>query len=403
MESPPEAARRFLSEITHRTGAEVIPSGQAAERVLAVAVIASEPLPAFARSTVDGYAVRARDTHGAGDSLPAYLRLAGEVRMGVEAERPIQPRECALIHTGGMLPPGADAVLMLEYAQAAGADEIEARRAVASGENIVQVGEDIQPGQVVIPSGQMLGPAEIGGLMALGIADVEVARRPVVGILSSGDEVLPPEETPRPGQVRDVNSHSLSALTIQAGGEPRRGGIVRDDIDILTAVARDLLADCDALVITAGSSAGARDLTREAVNRLGEPGVLVHGVNVRPGKPTILGVCGGKPVLGLPGNPVSALVVARLFLLPALDALTGRVAPPSPQVIARVTLNLASQAGREDWIPVTLKWENGEWLAEPIFSKSNLIFSLVRADGLLMVAPDSTGLNAGEAAMVHLI
>jgi molybdopterin molybdotransferase len=401
--SPDEARSRFVAAIRHRVGSERVATAEATGRTLAKALLATEPLPAFERSTVDGYAVRAGDTHGASDSLPIYLRLAGEVGMGAAAERRLAPGECMLIHTGGMLPPGADAVLMLEHSQTIGEEEVEARRAVAAGENVLMTGEDVQPGQAALPAGHLLGPEDVGGLMALGILEVEAARRPVVGILATGDEVLPPERRPGPGQVRDVNSYALGALVAEAGGEARRGGIAPDDLEALTAAGRDLLAESDMLVITAGSSASARDLTREAIARLGPPGPLVHGVNVRPGKPTLLGVCGGKPALGLPGNPVSALVVARLFLLPALDTLMGRAGRPAAQLPARLTLNLASQAGREDWVPVTLRRDGEEWLAEPIFSKSNLIFSLVRADGLVRIPPDATGLGAGERATVHLL
>jgi molybdopterin molybdotransferase len=248
--------------------------------------------------------------------------------------------------------------------------------------------------------------------MALGITMLRVAKKPKIGILSSGDEVVPPEQNPRPGQVRDVNSYALAALVTQAGGEPVLYGIVLDNLDAMKAAAAKALAECDALVVTAGSSASARDTTAEAIISLGAPGVLVHGVNVRPGKPTILAVCDGKAVIGLPGNPVSALVIAGLFVVPVIERLLGAKPRPKASLLAKLTVNLPSQAGREDWVAVKLipsplhpspagRGDGGEGLlAEPIFGKSNLIFSLAAADGLVRIPPDATGLSAGEMVEV---
>lgn len=402
---PPDAARRLLLDgLTRQNPTELIPTANATGRITAEDVRSGEPLPAFARSTVDGYAVRSKDTFGASDSLPAYLNQIGEVPMGDAPGFRLSLAQCALIHTGGMLPEGADAVVMLEYTQALQTGEIEIQRAVAQGENVLQKGEDVAIGEVVIPAGTRLGAAEIGGLMALGQTRVSVARQPRVAILSTGDEVIPPEGSPRPGQVRDVNAYSLSSLVETAGGIPLRYAIIPDQADALFAAASQALSDADMVIITAGSSASTRDLTSEVINRLGEPGVLVHGVNVRPGKPSILGICDGKAVIGLPGNPVSALVIARLFIAPAIAAWLGVPGDrPAARVGARLSLNLASQAGREDWIPVRLVQEAGSYTAEPVFGKSNLIFTLVRADGLLRIAPDATGLQAGEPVEVVLL
>jgi molybdopterin molybdotransferase len=281
---------------------------------------------------------------------------------------------------------------------------------VAGGENVIEVGEDVRAGQEVIPRGTRLRPAEIGGLMALGITRLTAARKPRAAFISSGDEVVSPEADPRPGQVRDVNSYSLAALVQEAGGETMHYGIFPDRFEALLAAARRALAECDLVVITAGSSASTRDLTARVIQSLGEPGVLVHGVNVRPGKPTILGVIRptetiqdtdlppAKPVIGLPGNPVSALVITGLFVTPVIERLLGvRAARPRPSTRARLALNLASQAGREDWVPVRLVREAGGCLlAEPVFGKSNLIFTLARADGLVRILPDATGLSAGD-------
>jgi molybdopterin molybdotransferase len=406
---PPQALETLLAYIPARLGEEEIPTADALGRVTFAAVQAPHPLPAFARSTVDGYAVRAADTFGASDALPAYLQLAGEVPMGAAPAFSIAAAECALIHTGGMLPGGADAVVMVEHTQQAGLGAaqhtlVEVLRAVGVGENALQVGEDVAAGQDVIATGQRLRPAEIGGLMALGLTRVQVARKPRVGIISSGDEVVPPEVAAGPGQVRDVNSYTLAALVAQSGGEPVLFGIVQDDFSAMQAAVGQALEECDLVVITAGSSASTRDLTARVIDSLGAPGVLVHGVNVRPGKPTILAVCGDKPLVGLPGNPVSALVIAGLFVVPLIERLLGlAVERPHPSVPAHLSLNLASQSGREDWVPVRLVETESGVMAEPVFGKSNLIFTLARADGLVRIPADANGLESGAQVEVHIL
>jgi molybdopterin molybdotransferase len=405
---PPEARLALFSAIPNapQPPTETIDSASALGRVAAFPVTAAHPLPAFPRTTVDGYAVQAADTFGASESLPAYLQLIGEVPMGAAPTFSVKKGQAALIHTGGMLPEGADAVIMLEHTQRveSAITEIEALRAVAVGENILTVGEDVAEGQVVIPAGTRLRSAEIGGMMALGQVTVSVARRPRVALLSSGDEVIPPEQTPQPGQVRDVNAAALAALVMQAGGEPVQYGIVPDDDAKLEETARKAISECDVVVISAGSSASTRDMTSEIIARLGAPGVLVHGVNVRPGKPTILGVCNGKPVIGLPGNPVSALVIAGLFVVPVIEKLLGlKTARPRPSIPATLALNIPSQAGREDWIAVRLVETESGYGAEPVFAKSNLIFSLAAADGLIRIPPEVTGLTAGAQVQVELI
>ena len=415
---PPEEARALL--LSHLSApisdSEGIDTASALGRVLAEDIIAPQPLPDFQRSTVDGYAVRSRDTHGASDSLPAYLNLIGEVAMGDAPSFAVSAGQCALIHTGGMLPDGTDAVVMLEYTQSIQKKEIEVFRAVANGENVIRIGEDVAQGQTVQRKGSLIRPAEIGGLMALGIVNLRVVRKIRVGLISTGDEVIDPSQLPRPGQVRDVNSYTLAALVERSGGVAKLYGILSDTFDKVKAAAAQALSECDMLIITAGSSASTRDLTADVIRSLGEPGVLVHGINTRPGKPTILGVCDGKAVIGLPGNPVSALVNGYLFVVPVIEKLLGALPTPRPSVLAQLTVNLASQAGREDWWPVRLtteaqrhgeisapRFSKMELRAEPIFGKSNLIFTLASADGLICIHPDATGLSAGEIVEVYLL
>jgi molybdopterin molybdotransferase len=239
--------------------------------------------------------------------------------------------------------------------------------------------------------------------MALGITEISVAKKPRIGIISSGDEVVPPELPIQPGQVRDVNTYTLQGLVEQAGGIPISYGIAVDTLDEMRRVVSKAHQECELVVITAGSSASARDLTSQVIDELGEPGVLVHGVNVRPGKPTILGVAKGKPLIGLPGNPVSALVIAGLFVEPVIQAyLSLESATLKPSVIAELTVNLSSQAGREDWVAVQLIDGGEHFKAQPVFGKSNLIFTLTKADGLIRIPPDANGLPAGEAVTVFL-
>ncbi len=408
--TPPQALETLLANVPQWVESdegefqEILSSSHALGRVIARAVTAPDNLPPFDRSTVDGFAVRAVDTHGASESLPGYLRLIGEVLMGVAAGIRLSTGECALIHTGGMLPQGADAVIMVEHTQRSREGEIELLKAVATGENTLKTGEDVGAGEVVIPAGTRLRPAEIGGLMGLGITEVAVWKPPRTAILSTGDEVIPPSNQPQPGQVRDVNSYALGALIEQSGGNPVLYGIIPDRKNALEEAARQALAENDLVIITAGSSASTRDLTAEVINSLGQPGVLVHGINVRPGKPTILAVCQNKAVIGLPGNPVSALVIAGLFAAPVIKHLMRMFYRQIPsQVPAKLAVNLASQSGREDWIPVRLVKSPDGWSAQPVFGKSNLIFSLVRADGLVSIPADATGLAAGSPVNVILM
>lgn len=407
---PDEAREKLLTHLSPPTlDSEPLAVDSALGRVAAENVVAPHPLPEFPRTTVDGYAVRASDTFGATDSLPAYLHLIGEVPMGDESSFVIEAGQCALIHTGGMLPKGADAVVMLEYTQLVGADssrqEIEVFKSVADGENVIRIGEDVAKDQLVIPKGTLLRPAEIGGLMALGFTFLRVVNKVRVGLISTGDEIIEPSQRPRPGQVRDINTYTLAALVEKSGGAPIRYGIIGDKFEDLKNAAAKALTECDVVIITAGSSASTRDMTADVIRQLGQPGVLVHGINTRPGKPTILGVCNGKAIIGLPGNPVSALVNGYLFVVPVIEKLLGMLPKPQATVQAKLTVNLSSQAGREDWWAVKLVSGaiNEGWIAEPIFGKSNLIFTLAAGDGLLKIHPDATGLSAGEIVEVVLV
>ena len=401
----PEAALSLLFSHLHPDlRNEDTKTEHALGKVTAEDILSPHNLPEFRRSTVDGYALIARDSHGASESLPAYLKLAGEVLMGNAPDFDLSGKECALIHTGGMLPESANAVVMLEDTQVLDAGEIEIFRSVASGENVIEIGEDVPEGGIVITKGTRLRPAEIGGLLALGITKLKTITPPKIGIISSGDEVIPPDQNPKPGEVRDINSYTLGALINELGAEVIHYGIIPDDRDDLKEILQIGLQECDHIIVTAGSSASSRDLTADVMNELGDPGVLVHGVSIKPGKPTIFALAGEKVMIGLPGNPVSALVIAYILVKPIIQVYLGlenRKIPAS--VPAKIIMNVPSQAGREDWIPVRLiEGEKGIFQAEPIFGRSNLIFLLAKADGLVKIPSSTTGLEAGMEVSVRL-
>lgn len=385
---------------------EIIATERGLNRIIARDVFSDDDIPAFTRSTVDGFAVKSRDTFGASDVLPALFEVIGEISMGKPATFQPGKGQACLIHTGGMLPAGSDAVLMVENTQYSNASEIEVYKSVPAGENIILKGEDVTKGALVLPKGTRIRASEIGVLMALGLTEIEVYNLPSVGILSTGDEIISPDKKPDLGQIRDINSYSLSAIVEKFGGVPKYYPIIPDKKNDLIKILKRAHDENDLVIVTAGSSASIRDLTAEAINELGSPGVLVHGINVRPGKPTILGYVSGKPIIGLPGNPVSAFVVAHLILRKIMPKLRGEINPPiSHSIKGVITINVPSAAGREDWVPVKLidREINGRIMVEPIFYKSNLIFTLIHAIGLARIAPDVTGLEANSEVEIILI
>ena len=400
--TPPDAWKLLLQHFTPRIRTEQISTIDALDRVLAAPLVSSQDLPEFARSTVDGYAVNAADTYGASSSLPAFLTVIGEVAMGQLSQLQLGVGEVALVHTGGMVPAGADGVVMVENTQAVDAASIEVLRPVAEGENVIQIGEDIRTGDPILAAGHSLRPQDIGGLLALGITAVTVAVPPRVAIISSGDEVVAPDQPVAPGQVRDINSYTLAGLTRRAGGEPILYGIIPDQRDALEAAAAKAHAEADIVVLSAGSSVSYRDLSVEVIAGLGTPGVLAHGLSVRPGKPTIVAVADGKPIFGLPGNPVSAMVIFDLIVTPTIRALLGATEQPKQQVQAKLARNIASSAGREDYVQVRVETRDGELWAVPVFGKSNLIYTLVHADGTVKIDLNANGVREGAWVTVLL-
>lgn len=411
---PPDEARELLfTALTRPVEAETIRATESLGRVTATGVKAPHSLPAFRRSTMDGFAVRAADTFGASESLPAFLRVVGEVAMGQRAQVEIGVGQAVIVHTGGMIPDSADAVVQVELTQPMGERsapdqnsfpyEIEVFKAMGVGQNVLQVGEDVKEGEEVLPGRKLIRPQDVGGLVALGILEIEVARRPHVAILATGDEVVPPYEEVGPGKIRDINSYTVAEQVRQAGGLPEVAGIVPDRFDQLLARAESALAQSDMLVMSAGSSVSVRDMTVKIIDELGQPGVLLHGVATRPGKPTIVGAVNGKPVLGLPGNPVSAMIQFDMFGVPAVYRLQGlEELPRKGFVWARLSQNLPSESGREDYVPARLQDGELGLVAVPVFGKSNLIYTLVNADGLIKIPLNKAGVPAGELVEVRL-
>jgi len=382
-------------------------------RVLAREIISPADLPSFDRSTMDGFAVRSADTFGATESLPALLAVAGDIPMGSMPSRPLGKGEAMKIATGGALPPAADAVVMFEHVQSVDAGTIEVVKPVAPQENVSFKGEDITKGEVVLLTGHVLRPQDLAVLASMGVTRVPLYERPRVAIISTGNELVPADAEPAPGQIRDSNSYNLEGLITLSGGAAKRMGIVRDDPARLRSALEEAMKDCRIVLFTGGSSVGTADFTARVINELGSPGVLVHGVAIKPGKPLIAGMVKGPegpvPVFGLPGHPVAVANCFDLFVKPVLAQFTGAVPNPAlagiaPQrtVRARLARSISSSPGREDHVRVTLeKREDGLW-ARPVFGGSGLISSLVRALGTVVVPVNTIGIETGEDVEVRL-
>ncbi len=381
---------------------EGVALGEAVGRVLAEAVRSDVDLPDFRRATMDGYAVQGASTFGASEGNPAYLSLRGAVPMGQDPDFAVGPGEAARIATGGMLPAGADSVIMIEHTEAVDDALIEAYRSVAPGQNMVEVGEDVARGQEILSPGRLIRPQEAGLLAAFGRGRVSVFRRPVVAIVSTGDEVVPVDQVPGPGRIRDINTYTLAGLVASAGGVALPLGIVRDDPQDLRTKCVLALAQADMVLISGGSSVGTRDFTIEVLSGLPAAEILVHGIAISPGKPTILARVGQKPFWGLPGHVVSAMVVFEVVVRPFIEHQAGVAGGLRPQrrLPARLTRNLASAQGRTEFVRVRIIEQNGELWAQPVLGKSGLIHTMVQADGLVRIGQNTEGLEKGSPVAV---
>ncbi|MTI60127.1 MAG: molybdopterin molybdotransferase MoeA [Firmicutes bacterium] len=393
----------FEGKLAVNLATEKINITEAKGRLLARDIISQIDLPPFSRSTMDGYAVKAADTYGASESMPVYLDMVGEILMGEEAVQEIKAGQVVKIATGGMLPKGADAVVMVEYTEALGGEMIEVFKSVASRENVVLKGEDIDQGSLLLKQGHLLRAQDIGALAGIGITEVEVFARPAVTVFSTGDELVVPEQKPKLGQIRDINTYLVGSLVEESGGTVNYGGIIRDNKEELKNKIGANLKNSDLVILSGGSSVGTKDLTIEVLNELGEPGVLVHGISIKPGKPTILALIDNTPVIGLPGHPASAMTVLKIVGTPIIQSLAGQELNQfQGSISARLSRNLASDKGREEYIRVKLVEEKGQLWAQPILGKSSLITTMVEADGLVKIDLGKEGLDQGEEVQVLL-
>ncbi len=384
---------------------EVLPLGQCVGRILSQDIVSKIDLPEFNRATMDGYAVQARSTFGASESMPALFTIVGAIEMGEVPTVSVKAGEAVRIATGGMLPDGADSVVMLEHAQALDDQTLEIFKSTAPLEHVMEIGEDFRRGEKTLLKGSRIRPQEMGVLAALGETHIPVYRKPVVTILSSGDEIVPIDQTPDLSQLRDVNAYTLTGLVQLSGAVPRYLGIARDSFDELHGFLENALAEADVVLISGGSSVGSRDFTIEAIQALADAEILFHGVSISPGKPTILACSKEKAIWGLPGQVTSAMVVLHVMVRPMLERIGGLSEGQigvGHQVSAVLSRNLASVQGREDYVRVKLVRREDQVYAEPILGKSGLIHTMVKGDGLVRIDMNSEGLNEGTPVSVIL-
>ena len=399
VKTPQEVLALIQNEFSPVAEPEIVALSAALGRVLAEDIAASEYVPDFDRSTVDGFAVRAGDTFGCTDAIPAILPLQSTVLMGEGADYPLNPGECVAVPTGGAVPQGADSVVMLEYTEAYGDGTIGISKPAAPGMNLIFRGDDVYPGKVILEKGRVLSSADIGALAAIGRVQIPVVKKLTVGVISTGDELVPPEALPGPGQVRDVNSPMLEAMLTAFGCAVINYGIVIDDEALLSETVKRALWECDAVLLSGGSSVGVKDAACRIIESLGQ--LLLHGIAIKPGKPTILGKAGAKPLVGLPGHPVAAYFITKLFVLPLLGRLSGRDMT-AYTVTAKVTESISANHGRAQYHCCRLTRKDGALYAQPIRGKSGLITTLAGADGYFCIDRDCEGLPQGAEVQVTI-
>lgn len=402
-----EQLKPYLEE--HRPAVEKVDLDQALGRILAEDLKSPVALPPFSRSTVDGYAVRAADTAGASAAMPTYLDLIGEVEMGENTELELKTGQTAAIPTGGMLPEAADAVLMIEDTEKIDAETVESYKSLGVGENLVLKGDDIEAGEILFKAGRRIMARDIGALAGLGITEIKVFKAAQVAVISTGDELIPPEVEPEAGQIRDINSYSISAYLNKIGAETKRVGIIKDDFASLKKALQAELEQ-DLVLISGGSSVGIKDLTIELLNSLGKPGVILHGLAIKPGKPTILAVIEGTIVIGLPGHPASSWTVNRILTAEIARVLNGEKEPAALGqrdakylIRAELSRDLVSDKGRDEYIPVRIYQADKRLMAEPLLAKSSLITNLARGDALLKIPAAQEGKSKGELVDLFMI
>lgn len=398
VKTPEEVLELIHTKFQDSTGTEEVSILESPGRTLAEDITAQEYVPDFNRSTVDGYAVRASDTFGCSDSIPALLEQCGQVLMGEKAAQDLTGGNCIAVPTGGEVPDGADSVVMIEYTEDYGDGTIGILKPSVPGLNMIYRGDDVKPGKVVLKKGKIIETQDVGALAALGIVKVPVKRKLKVGIISTGDELIPVEKKTMQGQIRDVNTSLLAAAVTGAGVQAVPYGIVKDQFDLLDSAVQKAARSCDVVLISGGSSVGAKDATSQVIEKNGE--LLFHGIAMKPGKPTILGLVNDTPVWGLPGHPVAAMFVMKLYVVPMLDQMTGSSRTLYP-VSAVLEEEVGANHGRAQYMGVFLRKEQNTFYAKPIRSKSGLITSLAGAAGYFGIDRDCEGLPAGSVIQVY--
>jgi molybdopterin molybdotransferase len=386
--------------------AEGVRIEDALHRVLSEDIVSPVNLPEFPRSIVDGFAVKAKDTYGVSEKNPGILKIAGEIPMGQVSAIELKGGEAVRVATGGMVPKGADAVEMVEYTDGVDDHTLHVFKTLSPLENVIQVGEDVRAGEVVLRQGHWIRPQDMGLMAGIGKTKVHVYRRPRVAIISSGDEIIPIDGSPKPGEVRDINRYTIVSMVEESGGSPVFLGIAKDRFEDLKEKIETGMRDADMVVMTGGSSVGTLDLTGEVLQTSPATEILGHGISIRPGKPTLLADIAGKPFLGLPGHPVSAMVIFHFFGKPLLKILSGVARDGiwhQIKVRAKASRNIPSVPGREDYVRVTIEERGGTLWAHPIFGKSGAIGHLVKANGLIRIGINEEGLEEGEESDVFLL
>ena len=396
-----EEAKKIINESFNDIAqTEKVGIAQCLGRVISKDIVSYCNVPGFRRSAVDGYAVKSSDVAGANESIPSILTLKGEVLMGKEPPGTVYYSECYYVPTGGMLPEGTDCVIMIEYTDKLDDETVLCNSPAAPGENVVEADEDIKQGEVLIQAGSRLRPYEVGVLSSIGCTEVEVYKKTRIGVISTGDEVVDPEVSPKLGQVRDINTYLLHSLIKESGAEPFVYGVAGDEFGDLAERVNRAYQECDIVLISGGSSVGKKDQTLKVLKSLPQSKILVHGIAVKPGKPTIIAKSGEKIIFGLPGHPLACAVVYKVIVRHYLENLIKRSEQDYP-VACKFSVNYHKAKGREEYLPVVLNWEDCDITASPVFGKAGLITGFSKAWGYVKIERNVEGLKAGEKVFVY--
>jgi len=400
-----EAILRFSSAIHFdKPAVEPVSTQEALGRILGEDVISQADVPPFYKSAVDGYAVHAEDTFGASRTSPSILTLIGEIEAGDKPDLEVKRGEAVKIATGAAVSKGADAVVMLEYTKTIDPHRVEIWTPVTPSENVTRKGEDVHTGEIVLKKGVRIRPQDVGILVMLGKTVVNVAKKPRISVFSTGNELVEKEEDVEAGETVDVNRPILLSMIKEAGAIGLDKGIVKDQFEEIRRKMEEGLAEADAVVVTGGTSVGARDLVPEVVNSIGKPGILVHGVSMRPGMPTGLGVVNRKPVISLPGNPVAAMIAFEVFAKPLISRLMEAQEELTLKIKGRLTRRIASVQGFRTFNRVLVRRLGDQVSVEPIrLTGSGILTSMTKANGILVIPEDVEGYEAGEEVEVSLL